>query len=797
MDPFYKKVLQRNHTLLINDVNLRSTNILDLLREDSLLSSNEEETIMSERNTRTQNTKLLNILKKRDPSLKPYDRFKQALQNDYDFIVCRLEKSETDLIDAISSSEVENVCIHCQLTKNLMPSDISHTLYESEVLTDDDLDDLNNENVPRIERVNRLLRVLQGKRDQYGTLVHLKRSLSSKYKYLVRDSDSMDLNTYTLCKCPKTINQPNLIPHQTNVCTRTDLQFPSVHHNVFAQNLNDLSRTRFSVQKTHSSGEQRNISLEINTPVIRTECLENTEIDIANSSLTDNVPPFSDIQSLVTMEDSVRQRLITRKSIAHEQCCCEIICGNTIVSRGTAADRACECSWIGQFPDENKSITNEESVKFINMFREACNNEPSKNAFVEKQCPLDKVKQPCSNFKVFCKDNREHKKVKRKRSKTQAQALDFVDGNPDETKPNDSGSEKKSPTHELHLNNQKRLGELSIAQHVVRALPNNKRLLKKCSKLWDQLFFLREKGEWSTFNLVTKKAFEKFSDNPDIVVLLFRSEMCISTFYKNDQTKALEMFEKAMEHLPKTEMPNWHLTRILPLKVELCTRSNKFEEASSLLEDAKQAMQSLGPCLSTGAVYFFEAIYLGSILQCTRSDTKAAAGITQQVKQCFLTAIEHYQQEEVFAIKSFLNQVYLFLALFSLGVDFRKIKYIQLLDVKREDISLAEHYLNIFENNCWENSTTWSRMLFYIGRGEQHKQLTNLERSVDYFKQAKACSENGKFGEHVRFIETNIDALGAKLEERVQLQTLLAGSMTADEILQRLLESSSDSGTSS
>ncbi|CAG2257175.1 unnamed protein product [Mytilus edulis] len=333
---------------------------------------------------------------------------------------------------------------------------------------------------------------------------------------------------------------------------------------------------------------------------------------------------------------------------------------------------------------------------------------------------------------------------------------------------------------------------VELSKNVSKSLPNNKKIMRLCSKLWDELFTLREKGDWDLFHSVTKAARQKYIDNTDIQVLLYRSDMCISTFYNDNRRDAVESFDQATHLISSTSMPGWHLARLLPLKVELFTRSKQFDEASSLLKEAHQAMSTLDNCLSTGAVYFFEANYLGAILRCTQNGTRSFS-IRERAKTCFLTAIKHYEQEKIFKIKSFLNQVYLFLALFVLGVDVKQIEYMYVNTVSNEDISLAEFYLNLFENSCWDESTNWSRMLFYIARSEQHKQRQNLQRSLDYLHDALKCAVKGNYLKQREFIQCNITLAEKSIVEKQRLHAITQREQTVNEILANLEESSSDS----
>lgn len=944
MEKFHKKILQKNHTQIVNDLDLPHSSVLDSLREDGLISSNEEEIILSEKTKRNQNTKLLNFLKKRDPSKHPYDSFKRALHRDYGFIVETLHKSEHECTNSLKDIHSKQ-CTHCTLSKNLIPPDITHNLYENGLLTDDDLEELNNDNIPRQDRVKKLLDLLKSNPDQKETLEQFNRCLTSKYRYLVRKDQQQGLRPYVECACDdngKFTRKAN----KTNVQLSKECKIQrkrSACENEWIENvqsgdyLSESTDSESSPFCRHGIESQKVFccknSIQSNsTEALRMACesswvgtlssYEETQSDrdCTCSVMTESVKSAFQCnynQQGLNLESNLHEstdlginNLSRPNDITHNSSCaqgnkngyynvsrdfiatCDL--SNEIVSseentntpqeisvehyRNTQSSNSiCEDSWTESCDDNafDDSKTNDlktninmesndtsrasetpfkSTISFPNTLNPRLIFTHLKTSYDINTLSLDAIVGLASQLTVaenaddeeiahmltfplqsrprFSRLNssdsvcgipviegirqnkrdgspiepreKSKKKFKKKRSKhchvnSNQNCLDEVDGNTKKDNDQKDDHPEGACGGSAEVGNDGNAIECSTAnilKPVFRSSPNNKKLMKRCSRLWDQLFFLRETGDWETFVVVTQKAFDKFKNCPDIQVLLYRSEMCVSTFYKNDQTKALEMFDKALEQLPKTEMPNWHLARILPLKVELCTRAKHFEEASTLLEDAKQAMMSLGPCLSTGAVYFFEAIYLGNILQCTRNDTKAAEGITGQVKTCFLTAIEHYQQEETFAIKSFLNQVYLFLALFSLGVDFKKITYIQMRDIKREDISLAEHYLNLFENNCWGNSTNWSRMLFYIGRGEQHKLMNNLERSLDYFKQAKTCCDNGKFGEHVAFIQNNMDVVSEKLGEKMRLLALKS-VQSADDILKKVLESSSsDSGSS-
>ena len=323
-----------------------------------------------------------------------------------------------------------------------------------------------------------------------------------------------------------------------------------------------------------------------------------------------------------------------------------------------------------------------------------------------------------------------------------------------------------------------------------KTLPNERKLMTLCAKLWEKLFQFREEGNWEMFYQFSKTSMEYFATNPDVLVSLYRSEMAVATFYKYDKVKAYGFYEKAIDVIPKTTIPTWHLGRLLPLKMMLLSKDRNFDEASCLSDEIQQTVTTLGPCLSTACANFFEALYLENILRCTRKDSTSAKRLAERVKQCFLTAIDHFHKEPYFPMQSFLNQVYLFLALFSLGVDFKYSSYVNSIQVNEHDIEIAEHYLNKFENGCWDKSTNWSRMLFFIARGEQHKRRNNFGRSLDYFKEAHSCALVGAYTDQINFIRVNIEALEARQKQCSNKQPQTQENVNY--ILQQVLDSAGE-----
>lgn len=725
-----QQVLRKNHRLLVNNLDLTSSKVLDRLHEDDVISSGEQEDILRRNTSRDQNTRLLFLLKRRDRSA--LQAFINALKADYGYIV--------DILSATpgyEKQESEETCAYCRVVKNLIPSDVTHFLYEEEVIVDDDdLEDLNNENVNRTERVKRLLNLLGEQPERAVVEEKFYASLKAKYTFVLESVVPLSLEDFLSCHC------------KSNRQKYVGSVYPALYER----------ETRPLDVNDQRSIQSRSL-----------ETLQTTENEYSNKI---------GCQSLkIGVTQNVHE---TKAAFLHGE---RQQCEHSWDEKNEPQDGVDEVDACDVL-NEKQTLCLNKKLPFVEYDISSCDSTSTKCNIVE----LDQEQEVESHSKFSCKtkNNKEKSKITHVKEKTirHKQYKHCCDKNTDTV-------EDSVTVDEASVDN-----KLKQVCHVRQVLPNNSKLMKMCKKLWDQLFFLREKGEWETFSLVTSKAFDRFADNPDIQVLLFRSEMCVSTFYKSNPQKAQKMYERALDLVPKTSMPSWHLARILPLKVAMCTQEKKFEEASSLLEQAHQAMTMLAPCLSSGAVFFFEAIYLSAVLRCSRTGSKSSIAIAEKVKECFLTAIYHYQQEPYFAIESFLNQVYLFLALFVLRVDCKNIRYFRTgtQSVDENNISLADHYLNLFENNYWDKSTTWSRMLFFIGRGEQHKLRKSLSRSLDYFREAKECARIGGYEEHLGFIKENMEIVTDRLEEQLKIQELQ--NKSADAILKSILESSSESSSS-
>ncbi|KAJ8315825.1 hypothetical protein KUTeg_007975 [Tegillarca granosa] len=275
---------------------------------------------------------------------------------------------------------------------------------------------------------------------------------------------------------------------------------------------------------------------------------------------------------------------------------------------------------------------------------------------------------------------------------------------------------------------EKKVDAVPILTVVKKCLPNDNKLLKRCNRVWEKLWVLREAGKWSEYDDLSKKYLDTYADEPDMLVLLYRHGMARSAFYNEDYGDACNLFEKAMKELPKSTMSNWHMCRIFGLQSQICVRKGQFGEAESYLTKAHQAAELVGPSFASGTVHFYEGIYLSNLLRC-RPKGQSASSIFEKAKSCYALSIKHYQEERVFAIQSLLNEVYLFLALLELQVDFKTLKSVH-LDVKCTiNYPMVEYYLDLFENTCWKISTRWAKMMFFVARAELHKRRNNIERN--------------------------------------------------------------------
>ena len=663
MDDTQKEVLRKNHNLLVNSLDLTATHVLDKLQQEDVISADEQEDILSRKVKKDQNARLLFLLKRINASKQPFESFIKILAPNYAFIADELRKSyansSSDLRAGDKNTPVK--CFYCQLTDNLIPTYVSHYLYEKGVITDDELEELSNSNVPRIERVKKLIEIINRNLNKHVWEIFC-RSLQPKYGYLLTRLGSSEGCLRCLC-----VTASN------------------------GQRLSDLKLNESRVQEIENAWKQEN-----------------------------NIDGILELK-LLTLQ--------ARKDVD------QFDGGELNVNKNQ-----CDTKQKNEFDRRRR--------KHLNQCKSVTSLTQEENA-----------SSGVSPDSVRCR--KDH---------------DRQDGADKEEIMNKQIVRRPSSYHNIGV--------------VSKTLPNERKLMTLCAKLWEMLFQFREEGNWEMFYQFSKTSMEYFASNPDVLVSLYRSEMAVATFYKYDKVKAYDFYEKAIDVIPKTTIPTWHLGRLLPLKMMLLSKDRNFDEASCLSDEIQQTVTTLGPCLSTACANFFEALYLENILRCTRKDSASAKRLAERVKQCFLTAVDHFHKEPYFPMQSFLNQVYLFLALFSLGVDFKYSSYVNSIQVNENDIEIAEHYLNKFENGCWDKSTNWSRMLFFIARGEQHKRRNNFGRSLDYFKEAHSCALVGAYTDQINFIRGNIEALEARQKQcsNTQPQTLENVSY----ILQQVLDSAGE-----
>lgn len=305
----------------------------------------------------------------------------------------------------------------------------------------------------------------------------------------------------------------------------------------------------------------------------------------------------------------------------------------------------------------------------------------------------------------------------------------------------------------------------TLSKNVPKNDPNSSKIIWKLRDLWNEFWYLREQGNWSELRARTDATFNKYKRNPDVIFFLYRSEMCTSTFYLEDKEKADTAYQKALDLHKKTSIPNWHLGRLFALRIYMCTRDGNLAEAQKLITQGQQELNCLAPCLATGTLLFFEGLYYSEFLR-RHSNGSKAHEIFERSKKSFLLAIEHYAEERLFAVETWRDEIYLFLPLLEMHVDFKKLNTIDIQRSSNIDFILVRHYLDLFENECLGRATTWSKMMYNIARAKQHEFAENYARCVDYFRQAKHFAEEGEFVDQSQTIGELIDKLSDRLPQQ-------------------------------
>lgn len=157
MEDIHKDILQSNHIYICKNLNLQTSEVLDKLQEDLVISSDEADEIINFGPPREQASHLLYFLKKKDASKRPFYALLKALQPSHDFITKTLSK---DLDETRDKTQRSTMCIYCFMLINLMPQQISHEFYQSGLLSDDELEEINNPKRTRRRRVQVLFKHL-------------------------------------------------------------------------------------------------------------------------------------------------------------------------------------------------------------------------------------------------------------------------------------------------------------------------------------------------------------------------------------------------------------------------------------------------------------------------------------------------------------------------------------------------------------------------------------------------------------------------------------------------------------
>ena len=128
----YKAVLRQNHELLMSDVRLDRSMVLDELVERRGLTESDAETIRREDNPKDQVRELLFVLPDRGPSA--FDIFVKSLKPDYPSIAKKLEDDQK----SCSINLEDNACTVCKIKADVKLKDVIDRLYTNEILSSSD-----------------------------------------------------------------------------------------------------------------------------------------------------------------------------------------------------------------------------------------------------------------------------------------------------------------------------------------------------------------------------------------------------------------------------------------------------------------------------------------------------------------------------------------------------------------------------------------------------------------------------------------------------------------------------------
>ena len=84
-----------------------------------------------------------------------------------------------------TESEDEKNCSYCQIVETLIPKDVTHKLYQTKVLTDNQLKSLNNDKISVTERNCTLLDILHTHRKPKEVAAKFVTCLATKYAHLI------------------------------------------------------------------------------------------------------------------------------------------------------------------------------------------------------------------------------------------------------------------------------------------------------------------------------------------------------------------------------------------------------------------------------------------------------------------------------------------------------------------------------------------------------------------------------------------------------------------------------------
>ena len=155
---------------------------------------------------RDRNARMLRTLTRKANDKRPFHSFIRALEMEFWHVANTLHEYHQELKEIEQKGLVRLVrdkCIYCLFVQYLNPEDVTHALYEKNIIAYGDLEILNNIHLPEEERNDRLLHILQSHERPVEAISRLKVALEKKYRYVVDKIQSVtsSKDLPTSCNC--------------------------------------------------------------------------------------------------------------------------------------------------------------------------------------------------------------------------------------------------------------------------------------------------------------------------------------------------------------------------------------------------------------------------------------------------------------------------------------------------------------------------------------------------------------------------------------------------------------------